>query len=148
MYVPLRKELRSIEDEEMTIQKPLYRQRSLSLKREEFKQLQDMPHLVRHFAFWLSGAGDRYVSEKNFEQDLADGVALCSIMSKIHGSGVVVFHKVAPIGGLKAKENFITFQVAAKRLNLPIAFGLDDLYVHLLDAYRKLALTKIDYIII
>jgi len=83
---------------------------NFTLKKEEIENLED-----------------RYISEKNFDHDLSDGVALCTVMSKIQGSGVTSFHKVAPVGGHKARENFITFQIAVQRLHLPSTFGLDDL---------------------
>jgi len=99
---------------------------NFTLKKEEIENLEDV-ELIKDLAVWLTGAGDRYISEKNFDHDLSDGVALCTVMSKIQGSGVTSFHKVAPVGGHKARENFITFQIAVQRLHLPSTFGLDDL---------------------
>jgi len=98
----------------------------LMMKKEEFKRVQNMD-LIKDFAYWLSGEGERYVSEKNFEHDIADGVALCMIMSKVEGSNLERFHKVAPVGGVKARENIELFETAAKRLNLPVSFGVADI---------------------
>ena len=96
------------------------------MKREEFKDLED-ERLVRDFAFWLSAAGEKYISERNFGNDLADGVALCTVMTKIPGSAVTSYHKVAPAGGIKSRENFQTFRRGCDRLCLPVTFGAEDL---------------------
>lgn len=101
---------------------------ALSLKRGELQKFEDI-ELLKACAYWLTGVGQRFVSEKNFTKDLADGVVLCNVLCIVKGSGVSSesFHKVAPNGSLKAKENLISFQVATKRLNLPYTFSLDDL---------------------
>jgi len=110
----------------MRTQSAIHRHSTFSLKREEFKDLED-EQLIKDFAFWISAAGERYVSERNFVNDLSDGVALCTILTKVPGSGVVTFHKVAPPGGAKALENFTFFRRGCSRLSLPVSFGLDEL---------------------
>lgn len=97
-----------------------------AMKRHEFESL-DNEDLKRDIAFWLSAAGDKYVSERNFEADLADGVALCTIMTKLHGSSLSSFHKVAPVGSPKAHENMVAFRRACDRLNLPVGFSFEEL---------------------
>jgi hypothetical protein len=120
---PVRKRVvyKSLEEEHVRFQRS-----GFTLKKEQFLNNQNVD-LVKDLAYWLSGASDRYVSERNFEMDLCDGVALCSLLTKVHGSGVTTYHKVAPVGGIKARENLISFQIAARRLNLPVTFGYDDL---------------------
>jgi hypothetical protein len=104
---------------------------SFTLMREEYKKNEDLK-LVKHFANWLSKVGERQVTEENFEQDLLDGVCLCKLLSKIHGSGLDDYHNlpssnVPPLEAFKAKENLVAFQLACKKLNLPITFGTEDL---------------------
>lgn len=99
--------------------------------RDEYKKNEDL-RLVKHFASWLSKVGERPVTEENFEHDLLDGVCLCKLMSKIHGSGIKSYHQipsssVEALDVFKAKENVVEFQAASKRLHLPITFGTEDL---------------------
>jgi len=104
---------------------------SFTGKREEFKQVEDV-RLVAHFASWLSKVSGRPISDETFEKDLLDGVALCTVMSKIQGSGIEKFHAI-PIGSIepldtfKSRENIQAFVLASKRLNLPVTFGTEDL---------------------
>ena len=101
-----------------------------TLHREEFKKNEDL-RLVKHFADWLSKVSGRSVTEENFEQDLLDGIALCTLMSKIKGSGMGYFHgtksNVASLDAFKSKENLVSFQMSVKNLNLPTSFGTEDL---------------------
>ena len=104
---------------------------NFTMMRDEYKKNEDLK-LVKHFALWLSKVGERSVTEENFESDLMDGVCLCKLMEKIRGSGIKSFHNlpsssILPLEAFKAKENLIEFQLAAKRLNLPITFGTEDL---------------------
>jgi predicted transport protein len=104
---------------------------NFTMMRDEYKKNEDL-RLVKHFASWLSKVGERPVREETFEEDLLDGVCLCKLMSKINGSGVVDFHTlpsstVPPLEMFKGKENMVQFQVATKKLNLPISFGTEDL---------------------
>jgi len=104
---------------------------NFTMARDEYKKSEDL-RLVKHFASWLSKVGERPVSEENFESDLLDGVCLCKLMAKINGSGIKAFHdlpssNVPPLEAFKAKENMVEFQLATKRLNLPISFGTEDL---------------------
>lgn len=108
---------------------------NFTILRDEYKKNEDL-RLVKHFASWLSKVGERPVSEENFEEDLMDGVCLCKLMSKIRGSGLTSFHNlpsstVPPLEAFKSKENLVEFQLAAKRLDLPITFGTEDLWVTL-----------------
>ena len=102
---------------------------NFTMKREEYKQMEDL-RLVSHFATYLSKVGERPVTEENFENDLMNGVCLCRLMSKLNGSGLEKFHSDISNGiadTFKAKENMVSFQQAAKNLNLPIMFGTEDL---------------------
>jgi hypothetical protein len=87
--------------------------------------------LIEHFAHWLSKVSERQVSADTFETDLMDGVALCKVMVKIPGSGLVRFHEIqgstAPLEAFKARENIQAFGMAAKQLNLPVTFGTEEL---------------------
>ena len=101
------------------------------MKREEYKHMEDL-RLVKHFADWLSKIGEKKITEENFEEDLLDGVALCTVMSKINGSGLTSFHtlkesSVPSLDIFKAKENLVAFQEATRKLKLPISFGTEDL---------------------
>jgi hypothetical protein len=101
------------------------------MKRDEFKQMEDF-RLVSHFASWLSKVSGRPVREESFEADLIDGVALCKVMVKLEGSGLVKFHDIPagstmPLGSFMARENIQAFSTAAKRLNLPVTFGTEEL---------------------
>jgi hypothetical protein len=119
--------LGSTEDFRHRTQSAVQRHSVFSLKRADYRGLEQDTELLKSIAFWLTSAGDRYVSERNFEDDLADGVALCTVMSKIHGSSVASFHKVAPTGGNKARENWLSFRRSCERLCLPVTFGQDEL---------------------
>lgn len=104
---------------------------SFTMKRDEYKQMEDV-RLISHFASWLSKVSGRPVADETFEQDLMDGVALCTVMSKISGSGVQRFHvmepgSTQPLEAFKARENIQTFVAASKSLNLPVTFGTEDL---------------------
>jgi hypothetical protein len=96
------------------------------MKRNEFKQNQDLK-LVSHFCDWLTKVSEgKAITEENFESDLMDGVALCTVMQKLQGSGLVKFH-ATPRTAFQAKENLQFFQAGATKLALPVTFGSEDL---------------------
>ena len=101
------------------------------MKRGEFKQMEDV-RLISHFASWLSKVANRPVNEDTFEQDLMDGVALCTVVSKLKGSELTKFHELPkgtnqPLDTFKARENMVSFTLACQNLSLPVTFGTEEL---------------------
>lgn len=105
-----------------------------TLKRSESKMIENMK-LLTHFAEWLSKASGRPVHMDTFENDLMDGIVLCTVVSKLEGSNLYKFHQIstedslsAPLTLFKAKENMTSFQVACEdNLKLPCCFGWEEL---------------------
>jgi hypothetical protein len=101
---------------------------SLTMKREEHKQMEDL-RLVSHFAVWLTSVTGVAVGAETMPEDLISGVALCKLLAMIPSSGVTKYHELPqpssgkPLDSFKAKENMAQFQEACKRMKLPVVFG-------------------------
>jgi len=102
------------------------RERSnFTLKRGAHRREENL-FLSEQFAAWLSDTTKVDVKSRDeFCDSLADGVALCSLMKQLEGSGMKSYHGFPVKNEFKRRENIVRFQESCKRLELPFVCRVD-----------------------
>eukprot|EP00515_Schizochytrium_aggregatum_P015065 CAMPEP_0202083172 /NCGR_PEP_ID=MMETSP0964-20121228/22574_1 /ASSEMBLY_ACC=CAM_ASM_000500 /TAXON_ID=4773 /ORGANISM="Schizochytrium aggregatum, Strain ATCC28209" /LENGTH=236 /DNA_ID=CAMNT_0048650861 /DNA_START=56 /DNA_END=766 /DNA_ORIENTATION=- len=94
-----------------------------TMLREDLLQAEDGA-LRLYYADWLSAMTGMDVAGRTFVEDLEDGRVLCSLASRIEGSGVTKFHDVpkkpAVLRKFLQRDNLVKFQDACRRLGIPV----------------------------